>query len=538
MADRSNGIRMDRWATRFGLVMAMAGNAVGLGNFLRFPGKAAPYGGAFLVPYLISFVLLGIPLMWMEWTIGRHGGRYGHGSTPGMFHRLWKHPVSKYLGIFGVLLPFIIALYYIYIESWALGYAWKTATGSYWGQTSRTQMSEVFTTYLGIGEGVLSFSPAAYMFFLITFAANIFVFSRGIEKGIEVLSKYAMPALVLLGIVLAARVLTLQGSGEQTVSRGLAQIWVIDWSMLKNPAMWMDATGQIFLTLSVGLGMLHTYASILRDEDDLTLNGLAACATNEFVEVILGGTIIIPAAAVFFGVGEFGEIIHKGSFADMGFQTLPVIFQEMWGGRFFGTIWFILLFLAGLTSSVAMFTPMLLFLRDELNLDHNRLVLWITAVAFILCQPVILFFHHGVLDELDDWAGTFFLVVFAAIEVVVFIWIYGLDKGWVEMHLGADLRIPKPFCHVMRFLTPLFLLALLAWFTVISPLANMHNEDALANTFYGKLFMMKIAEADVPYHWLGRAIILGVAAFLVWGVWQAWRTHPKFFDDSKNGKAE
>jgi len=110
--------RHDGWATRFGMVMAMAGNAVGLGNFLRFPGKAAPYGGAFMIPYFLALVLLGVPLMWMEWTIGRHGGGFGHGTTPGMFHRLWRNPVSKYLCIFWVLLPAMVGVYYIYVESW------------------------------------------------------------------------------------------------------------------------------------------------------------------------------------------------------------------------------------------------------------------------------------------------------------------------------------------------------------------------------------------------------------------------------------
>ena len=103
--------------------------------------------------------------MWIEWTIGRHGGSYGHGSTPGMFHRLWKHPVSKYLGIFGVLLPAMIGIYYIYIESWSLGYAVETITGSYWGRTSNDQMAEVFTgspgKYVPLSETIRGFKMIA-----------------------------------------------------------------------------------------------------------------------------------------------------------------------------------------------------------------------------------------------------------------------------------------------------------------------------------------------------------------------------------------
>lgn len=181
----------DRWTSRFGLVMAMSGGAVGLGNFLRFPGKMEPFGGTFLIPYFTAFLLLGIPLMWIEWTIGRYGGGYGHGSTPGMFHRLWKHPISKYLGVFGVLLPFLIGIYYVYIESWSLGFAIMTITGQYWGTDSIEGMSAVFTSYLGLGgEGPLSFGLFAYSMFLLTLVLNMIVFGRGVQKGIEIVAKF------------------------------------------------------------------------------------------------------------------------------------------------------------------------------------------------------------------------------------------------------------------------------------------------------------------------------------------------------------
>jgi SNF family Na+-dependent transporter len=532
--------------------MALAANAVGLGNFLRFAGKAAPYGGAFMVPYLLALVLLGVPLMWMELTIGRHGGGFGHGSTPGMFHRLWRHPLSKYLGILGVLLPAVVALYYMYIESWCLGYAWQTLSGSYWGRASRAEMGEVFGDYLGLGDKLVSLGPGshgitlslgrqAYLFFIIAFVVNMLFFARGIEKGIELLCKYAMPLLVVMGIIVAVRVLTLSPVEGRTVSDGLARIWVIDWSALKNPKMWVDATGQIFFTLSVGLGMTHAYASVLRKDEDVTLNGLATTATNEFVEVILGGSIVIPAAAVFFGMSEFQQIVQRGSFADLGFQTLPVIFQKMAGGPFFGAIWFILLFLAALTSSVAMFTPLLMFLQDELNLDRKKALWTIGICGFVLAQPAILFFHRGVMDELDDWAGTLLLVLFVAIETVIFSWVYGIDKGWREMHLGADIRVPRIFYYVMKYVTPLFAIGMLAWFAVLEPIRAWGDPAAMANTFWGKLTMMAVrdprlptyAPENVPYLWLARAIPVGGFILLALGVRYAWRTHPKFFEEEE-----
>ena len=506
----------DRWMTRFGLIMAMAGNAVGLGNFLRFPGKAAPWGGAFMIPYFLALLLIGIPLMWMEWTIGRHGGGYGHGTTPGMFHRLWRNRISKYLGIFGVLLPAMVGVYYVYIESWSLGYAWETMTGGYWGKVSNQEMEGVFTSYLGIGDGAFSLSAKAYLFFLITFGVNIFVFSRGISRGIEIVAKYCMPLLVVLGAVLAIRVFTLPPVDGRGIGEGLAALWAIDdWSKLLVPAMWIDAAGQIFFTLSVGLGMVHTYASYLRKKDDVTLSGLAACGTNEFVEVILGSTIAIPAAVIFFGVAETRAIAEGGTFS-LGFFSLPVIFQQMPAGQLFGTLWFVLLFLAGLTSSMAMFTPLLVFLEDELQIPRDKGVRYVGIGVFLFMQPVILFMKQGLLDEIDYWMGTFFLVVFVAIESVIFAWVFGVDKGWKEMHLGADLQVPRPFYYIMKYVTPVFVLALLGWFVY----------DGLLD----KILMEGVDPADKPYLWIARCMMLGMAAFLIWGVWYAWKTHPKFFE--------
>ncbi len=509
--------RVDGWATRFGLIMAMAGNAVGLGNFLRFPGKAAPFGGAFMVPYFLTLVLVGIPLMWMEWTIGRHGGGYDHGSAPGMFHRLWPNRISKYLGIFGVLLPAMVGIYYIYIESWSLGYAWQTATGGYWGKTSNEEMGALFGDYLGTGGGFFSFSPQAYLFFLITFAINIFVFSRGIAKGIEIVAKYCMPTLLVLGVILAVRVLTLPPVEGRTVGDGLAQIWRIDdWSVLLKSDVWIAAAGQIFFTLSVGLGMVHTYASYLKKHEDITLSGLASSATNEFIEVVLGSTIAIPAAVVFFGISQTQQIAAGGTFS-IGFFALPVIFQQIPAGQFFGTLWFLLLFLAGLTSSMAMFTPLLVFLEDELQLTRRRAVLYVGAATFLLMQPVILFMHHGLLDEIDYWMGEFGLVLFVAIETVLFTWIYGMDKGWKEMHLGADLQVPRIFYYIMKYITPVFTVGLVGWW--------------FYDSLFDRIFMTGVDAASRPYLWLARFMMMGVAAFLVWGVWYAWRTHPKFFDE-------
>ena len=120
----------DAWGSRLGIKLAVAGSALGLGNFLRFPVQAANNGGgAFLIPYFVAFLLLGIPLMWIEWTAGRFGGGFGHGAAPGIFHSMWqKNRFIKYFGVIGIFGPIVIFIYYAYIESWLLGYSFFSLT--------------------------------------------------------------------------------------------------------------------------------------------------------------------------------------------------------------------------------------------------------------------------------------------------------------------------------------------------------------------------------------------------------------------------
>src|SRR3990167_4646638 len=124
-------VNRQQWGSRLGIIMAVAGSAVGLGNFLRFPAKvAANGGGAFLIPYFVALLLLGIPLMWIEWTLGRFGGGFGHGTAPGIFHSIkQKNKFFKYFGIVGIFGPLVIFIYYTYIESWSLGYSFFSLTG-------------------------------------------------------------------------------------------------------------------------------------------------------------------------------------------------------------------------------------------------------------------------------------------------------------------------------------------------------------------------------------------------------------------------
>jgi SNF family Na+-dependent transporter len=508
----------ERWASKLGLILAMAGNAVGLGNFLRFPVQAAQNGGgAFMIPYFIAFLLLGIPLMFVEWAMGRYGGKFGHGSAPGIFDALWKHPLSKYIGAAGLFISSVILIYYTYIESWTLGFSFFSLTQAYFGETSFEAMGSFLSSYQGVGEGHFANLWPAMIFLLITLTLNVYVLYHGISKGIERLAKFALPALAIFAVILLVRVITLGtpdpvNHPDWNVMSGFAFIWNPDFSKLSGAAIWLASAGQIFFTLSLGLGCIQAYASYIRENEDIALGGLSTAATNEFVEVIFGSGIAIPVAAAFFGIVITQQIAAGGAF-NLGFVAMPIVFQKIPLGGFFGFLWFLLLFFAGITSSVALAQPLITFLKDEFKLSQGKATA-IIAVVVILTVPFVIFFlAHGFLDEMDYWAGTFGLAFLALIEVIIFAWVFGMKKGWEEITRGAEIKVPRMFYYVIKYVTPLYLLFIMI---------NWLVRDAIPI-----LRMKGISAADIPYRWGARAMLLLLLSVLIFLVWKAWRNRPR-----------
>jgi SNF family Na+-dependent transporter len=215
----------------------------------------------------------------------------------------------------------------------------------------------------------------------------------------------------------------------------------------------------------VGIGVILTYASYLSKGDDVVLSGLSAVSTNELAEVILGGSIVIPAAFVFFGPTDIANIAQGGLF-NLGFVTMPLVLNHIPFSAAFGFLWFFLLFLAGITSSVSLAQPAIAFLEDEFDISRKKAVAIFAAVTFFLCIPGIIFLSKGVVDELDFWGGTFCLVLFGTVEAILFAWVFGIDKAWEEIHHGADLNIPRIYKFIIKYVTPLFLLIILCWWFV------------------------------------------------------------------------
>jgi len=504
-----------RWGSKLGIILAVAGSSLGLGNFLRFPVQAANNGGgAFMIPYFISLLILGIPLMWIEWTLGRFGGGFEHGSAPGIFHSIWeKNRFIKYFGIIGIFGPLIIFVYYTYIESWTLGYSVFSILGKYQNVPDQSAMQQFLSGYQGIEKNsFFSSIMPAYTFFLITFLANITVAYYGIKSGIEKLCKFAMPILLVLGIIITARVLLLGTPNPMkpgwNLSNGMGFLWNPDFAALKSAKVWLAAAGQVFFTLSVGIGVILTYASYLKKADDVVLSGLSAVSTNEFAEVIIGGSIVIPAAFVFFGPVGIKDVAQSGAF-NLSFVTMPLIFKQLLFGKFFGFIWFLFLFLAGITSSVSLAQPAIAFLEDEFNFDRKKAVKILGIVTFLFCQPAIFFLSHGVVNELDFWGGTFALVLFATIETILFAWVFGMDKAWEEIHRGADMRVPKIYKFIIKYITPTFLFLILGFW--------LYQEGIPT------ILMKNVSLADRPYVLGTRIFILLIFIILAVLVKIAWR---------------
>lgn len=510
------------WSSGMSVVLAVAGSAVGFGNFLRFPGLAAQYGGgAFMIAYFAAFLLMGVALSWMEWAIGRRGGALGGHTTASIFALLAPGGARywKYLGLVGVVAPLGIAMYYMNLEGWSLGYAYHTLVGDL-NLAGAEQFGEFFGRFSGAGGHGAAYDGGStvLLFILLALAANFMLIYRGVVRGIEWFCKWSMPVLLVLALAIMVRVLTLgtpdTAHPERCVGEGLGYMWNPDKVMLVandadgttrtinmvpahytpqqreqfirnvqkanpgssirmqdisilqgllNPDLWVAAAGQIFWTLSIGFGVVCCYSSYVDPRKDIAMSSLTANVTNEAVEVGLAGMIIIPAAVSFLGVAAAAGCSTFG----LGFNVLPEVFAAMPLGQFFGGLFFGLLFLAAVTSSLSLIQPMISFLEEFWGL--RRIQSLVIAIFMLTVGTLMVAWFTGdgmiALDTLDFWMGTISLYVMSAIYVVVFRRVIGPQAGVAELQRGSLLRMPDRLYRILICWTaPLILAAIfISW---------------------------------------------------------------------------
>lgn len=459
--------KRENWGSKLGLILAMAGNAVGLGNFWRFPYQAASNGGgAFMVPYVAALLLLGLPIMLVEWMQGRLGGKYGHGTLGYMLYiqsrEKLKPKKAIVLASIGGMLVIAVTLlvnsYYNHLIGWTLGYSWLTITGAYMDKSIAT--GDFFVQYIQNPSYV-------FVFWIISLGFLAFAVTRGIQKGIEAWAKLMMPLLYIFGFILIIRVMFIGSPVNPDWSSigGLDLLWSPRWEQLSFKAA-LAASGQIFFTLSLGMGIIQNYASYLKQDDDIVNSAVATVALNEFAEVILGGSIAIPIAYAFMGEKGLSQSIG------LSFISLPNIFREMAGGRFMGTLWFLILFFAGFTSAIAMYNYLVAILEEELGFARKKASLTVFFAYIVVGLPVCLepiltkTADLAYFTEVDNWVGSYLLVVMGLIEVIVTGWLMK-DDPIEEMNRGSYWKAPRWVYTVMiKFVTPLTIIFVLVGSTM------------------------------------------------------------------------
>ena len=399
-------------------------------------------------------------------------------------------------------------MWYVSIEAWCLGYAWKYWSGGMQAIVMAAQDAapagdkidagiKAVQNYLLHFAGVVpendtassgnfriirEFTESCLPFLLVCFTINFILIYRGINKGIEWFCKLAMPALLFCAVIILIRVLTLgtpnPNNPDASILNGLGFMWnpighnlingelikVGFWEALARPQTWLAAAGQIFFSLSVGFGIIMTYASYTKKDDDIALSSVSAASGNGFFEVALGGMIVIPAAFIFLGPESIISAGEKASSLSLGFLALPGVFEYMPAGHFFGGLFFFLLFIAAITSSLSMLQPAIAFLEEGLDLSRQAAVTllgFITAIGALFVSLM----SHGltVLDHMDFWTGNFCIYLLATIEVIFFAHIMGLDRGLKELASGAEMKLPKILPFILKFITPLFLIIIFGW---------------------------------------------------------------------------
>ncbi|SHF63964.1 neurotransmitter:Na+ symporter, NSS family [Mariniphaga anaerophila] len=430
----------DSFGSRFGVIAATAGSAIGLGNIWRFPYVAGENGGgAFLIIYLGFILVIGIPVMLSEFAIGRSAQRNVFRS----FRMLAPGKHWYLIGLMGVGAAFMILAFYTAVAGWTLEYIFQSIINGFDGLSSQ-ELNEMYFSFIGS-----PWRPLLWFFVFMGLTAAIIM--AGVQKGIEKYTKILMPMLLVLLLVLVVRSVTLPGA-----EKGISFLFKPDFSKI-TPSTVLEALGQAFFSLSIGMGTLITYASYIKKSDNLGMTSVSVAFADTFIAV-LAGLAIFPAV--------FAFNIEPGSGEGLVYITLPNIFQQMPGGYYFSLMFFILLGVAALTSTISVLEVIVAFFSEELGLKRKAATWLATSSVSILGVLCVLstssladakLFGFTVFGLMNFTSanillplGGFFIVIFVA-------WFLGRDKAKEELSNNGELKVRYIpfFMFVVKFLAPL-----------------------------------------------------------------------------------
>lgn len=448
-----------QWASSIGFILAAAGSAVGLGNIWKFPGKTGLYGGgAFLLSYILIVALIGFPVMLAELSIGRSTQKNVVGALREL-NRKWA-----FVGVLGVITLFIIMSYYVVVGGWVMKYVAAYLLGPEFGPDG-VPYQDYFVSF--ITEPV---EPLLWA--LVFLVICIYVVVKGVSEGIERVSKVLMPVLFLLLIACVVRAVTLPGAGE-----GVTYMLTIKPGTFNTDTL-VGALGQAFFSLSVGMGIMVTYGSYVPKDANLVKSAAWICTLDTLV-AILAAFAIIPV--VFVTLGEEG-LGMGGGFA---FMALPKVFDSFPGGRFFGLAFFVLLFLAALTSAISVLESCVAYVTEEWNISRLRASVLLSvpmsvfSVGYSLSQSDVRGINlpwfdltngiqmlpmNAVMEKFTDNL----MIPFGALCYCLFVgWIWGRGKGAEEISSGGRylFRMRPVWEFIIRYVAPVVIVVIL-YFTV------------------------------------------------------------------------
>lgn len=478
----------ERWGSRTGFILSAVGSAIGLGNIWRFPGVAYEHGGgAFMVPYLIALTTAGIPLLIMEFAIGR---RY-RGSAPLAFRRVNKK--LEAVGWWQVAICIVIAVYYAVIIAWAGWYAFFSLSQA-WGEDPATFLAADF---LQASDDLYDFGdwlPGLAAALFLVWAATLAVIGTGVKKGIETTSKIFIPLLVVMFGALVVQALTLDGAMV-----GLDTFFSPDWELVKEPGVWLAAYGQIFFTLSVGFGIMITYASYLGRKSDLTTSAWTVGMSNSFTEVLAG--IAVFAVLGFFTVQTGVPIADQEYLGiNLAFVAFPAIINTLpYLPGLFGLLFFGSLVVAGWASLVSVVQVPVAAFEDRFGWSRVKSTVVVgggMAVVSVVLFPAA----NGVLllDITDHFINNYGIAVAAPVSIIAVVWV--LWKWKVlrdDANATSVFKIGPIWMVCLGVVTPIAL-AVILFFNVQSLMTAGPDDD---NAFYHQ------------YQAFGWAVVAGAFAF-------------------------
>lgn len=413
LASEINSARGE-WGSKMGFILAAAGSAIGLGNIWRFPYVTGKNGGAaFLIIYLVCIVLIGVPVMLAELTIGR----YSHKNPVGAFEAIRPGSPWKIIGYMGVITGISILSYYAVIAGYTLGYIFKTLA------CNTTDFEKFASTPI-----------ITIPLFIIFIVLTVLVVQGGVKKGIERWAKILMPVLFLLMIVLIIRSVTLKGSGE-----GLSFYFNPDFSKVTGQTV-LAAIGQAFFSLSLGMGAMITYGSYLSKKDNIVTSGVSVAFFDTLIAV-MAGLLIFPAL--------FALNMDPKAGPELVFEVLPRIFSVIPGGKLVGGAFFLLLSIAALTSTISLLEVVTAYLVDEKHWIRTRAVWILALITFCLGLPSALsqgmvpwlndlpVIHKSFLGLMDWLFGNIMLAVGAFFISIFFSWIWKTKRAADEIEKGC-----------------------------------------------------------------------------------------------------